>query len=242
MGKKEILFALLALLLAGCQRTSTLPTTGEVTPGMDSYDRAFARIMKKWAIPGGALAVIADGRILLARGYGLADVERNDPVQPESLFRIASLSKPVTAVAILKLVEEGRLSLDTEVFRLLDDLEPPAGAAVDPRIYSITIRHLLEHSGGWDANQGFDPMFASQEIAEAMGAPEPVDSKTVIRFMLGQPLDYDPGSRYAYANFGYCVLGRVIERVTGQPCKSSPPQAEGLSPRMAKGVTQNSLS
>jgi N-acyl-D-amino-acid deacylase len=214
--KPMILLILLSVILAGCQQSSALPTTGDYQPGMESYDRAFVKLMEKWDIPGGALAVIVDGHVLLARGYGLADVERNEPVRPESLFRIASLSKPITAVAVLKLVEEGRLGLDTELFHLLDDLEPPAGATVDPRIYSITIRHLLEHSGGWDASKGLDPMFASQRAARAVGAPEPADCRTTIRFMLGQPLDFDPGSQYAYSNFGYCVLGRVIEEVTGQ--------------------------
>ena len=91
-----------------------------------------------------------DGRLVLLRDYGLADVEAGDVVQATSLFRIASISKPFTGVAILKLVDDGLLRLDDRAFRILDHLQPPAGAPVDPRLYDITVDHLLVHAGGWD--------------------------------------------------------------------------------------------
>jgi len=192
---------------------------------MESYDR-FADLIARWQIPGGAVAVAKDGRLVLARGYGLAEVESNQPVRPESLFRIASISKPVTAVAILKLVEEGRLNLDDRVFCepgrscLLEHLQPPPGSSVDPRTYDITIRQLLQHSGGRGRGWGFEPippvMPWSRTMAQAVDAPEPASCETAIRYMLGQPIAFDPGSRYAYSNFGYCILGRVVEQVTGQ--------------------------
>jgi N-acyl-D-amino-acid deacylase len=215
---KTVLALLVALSLAllGCQQSSQVPAIGEYVPGVASYDRAFVRIMNKWEIPGGALTVMEKGEVLLARGYGLADVARHEPALPESLFRIASLSKPITAVAVLKLVEENKLSLDAAAFRLLDDIDLPAGATVDPRIHDITIRHLLEHSGGWDESSSFDPMFSSQRTAHGVDLPAAADCATIIRYMLGRSLDFDPGSRYTYSNFGYCVLGRVIERASGQ--------------------------
>jgi N-acyl-D-amino-acid deacylase len=77
------------------------------------------------------------------------------------------------------------------------------------------VRHLLEHAGGWDRAVSFDPMFRSSEIATATGTPVPASVNAVIRYMLGQRLDFDPGTRYAYSNFGYAVLGRIIERVSG---------------------------
>ncbi len=109
----------------------------------------------------------------------------------------------------------GIFDLDAPAFQLLDDLQPLDGVDIDPRIDEIKIRHLLEHAGGWDRNFSYDPMFMSREIALAMGTPAPADCLTFIRYMLGQPLDFDPGSQYAYSNFGYCVLGRVIEKVSG---------------------------
>jgi N-acyl-D-amino-acid deacylase len=117
---------------------------------------------------------------------------------------------------VLKLVEEGRLDLDEPVFAILDDLVPPEGKNIDPRVYDITARHLLEHAGGWDSANSFDPMFMSREIAQEMGTEAPADCTAIARYMLGQPLDFEPGSKYSYSNFGYCVLGLVIEERSGQ--------------------------
>jgi methyltransferase of FxLD system len=194
-------------------------TTGRVVPDLAHYDRAMADLIARWSIPGAALGIAKDGRLVLARGYGLAFVEEDAPVRPDSLFRIASVTKPITAAAVLKLVEQGRLALDAPAFSLLDHLEPPPDATVDPRIWDVTIRHLLQHSGGWDRDQSFDPTWHPLVRAGtlALGDAEPVNPATVVRVMLGQPLDFDPGSRCAYSNFGYVVLGRVIEKVTGQP-------------------------
>jgi N-acyl-D-amino-acid deacylase len=215
--KTAILGILISLLLASCQPTDSVPTTGEYKFGMGHFDRTMIQLMEKWEIPGGALAVAQDGQLLLARGYGYADVENGELVQPDSLFRIASISKPITAAAVLKLVEEGKLDLDMPAFQLMDDFQHLEGVEAEPRLAQITIRHLLEHSGGWDRNISFDPMFRAVEIAREMGTPQPADCPTIIRYMLGQPLDFDPSSHYAYSNFGYCVLGRVIEQVSGQP-------------------------
>jgi N-acyl-D-amino-acid deacylase len=193
-----------------------MPATGRVVSGMARFDRLLPELMRKWSIPGAAVAVSVQGRLVFARGYGWADRERGEAVQPDSLFRIASLSKSITAAAILKLVESGKLSLDDKAFRILSHLRPPRGAKVDPRIYDITIRHLLQHSGGWDRDATFDPLFKSEMIARAMGVPEPPGPQTIIRYMLGQPLQFAPGTRYAYSNFGYCMLRRVIEKVSGR--------------------------
>jgi N-acyl-D-amino-acid deacylase len=174
-------------------------------------------LMKKWGIPGGAIAVVKDGRLVLARGYGYSDATTKEPVAPDALFRIASVSKPITAVAVLQLAEQGKLDLDARAFAMLPDLTPPSGAAVDSRLANITIRQLLSHLGGWDRDRSFDPMFRASEIAQAMGTASPASVESVIRYMRGQPLDFTPGDRYAYSNFGYAVLGRIIERVSGRP-------------------------
>ena len=184
-------------------------------PGMASYDRLVPELMAAWGIPGGAVAVMKDGRLVYARSYGWADTEAVEAVEPTDLFRIASVSKPITAAAVLLLVERGQLELDEPAFAWLDDLEAPAGSTRDPRLDDITVRQLLLHAGGWDRDQSFDPMFASDEAAAAVGVTPPADAETVIRWMLGKPLQFDPGTRYAYSNFGYAVLGRIIERVTG---------------------------
>jgi len=184
----------------------------------EAFDREIEKFMKIRKVPGGALAVVKDRRLVCARGYGWADREKGIRVRPDSLFRIASVSKPITAVAVLKLVEAKRLDLEARAFEVLQLpplLEP--GKKPDPRLGKITIRQLLQHTGGWDRDKSFDPMFRSRIIARAVGAPAPATSSAIVRYMLGQPLDFDPGVRFAYSNFGYCVLGRVIEKLTGQP-------------------------
>ena len=195
-----------------------IPISGAAVPGMESYDQTIADFMRKHAIPGGAVAVLRDGKLIYARGFGYADVETKTPVQPDALFRIASVSKPITAAAIMKLVEEGKLKLDDRVAPFIAHLAPAPGATVDPRWEQITIRHLLNHAGGWDRtkpNGGFDPVDRPAIAAAAVNAPAPASSETLIRYMKGMPLDFNPGEKFAYSNFGYIILGRVIERVSG---------------------------
>ena len=187
-------------------------------PGLQPFDEEVIAHMRARDIPGGALAVSKDGRLLLARGYGRADREAGERVAPDSLFRIASLSKPITAVAVMRLLEEHEdtLALDTPVLDVLQ-YEPhlAPGAQADPRLRGVTIRHLLQHNGGWDRGVSFDPMFRPVTIAGELGVEQPARPEAVIRYMLGLPLDHDPGTTYAYSNFGYCVLGRLIEKASG---------------------------
>jgi N-acyl-D-amino-acid deacylase len=197
-----------------------IPISGAAVPGMESYDQTITDFMRKHAIPGGAVAVLRDGKLIYARGFGYADVENKTPVQPDALFRIASVSKPITAAAIMKLVEEGKLKLDDRVAPFIAHLTPAPGATVDSRWEQITIRHLLNHTGGWDRNKpngGFDPIDRPAIAAAAVNAPAPASAETLIRYMKGMPLDFNPGEKFAYSNFGYIILGRVIERLSGMP-------------------------
>ena len=147
-------------------------------------------------------------------GFGFAEAEAGRIVQPDSLFRIASLSKPITAVAILKLVEQSKLALDDFVFDILDPHEwLPSGA--DARLRRITIMHLLQHTAGWDRDQSFDPITRPRAIAKQFNKPLPVGAADVLRYTLTLPLDFDPGMQFAYSNVGYLLLGRLIERVCG---------------------------
>jgi CubicO group peptidase (beta-lactamase class C family) len=102
------------------------------------------------------VGVARDGQPVLSHAYGLAHVEHDEPVQTSSLFRIASVSKPLTILAIVRLVDEGRLSLDTRVFPLLDDLPPPANARPDRRMGCITVQNLLRHGRGWNSRTSYD--------------------------------------------------------------------------------------
>ncbi|HWE60652.1 MAG TPA: serine hydrolase domain-containing protein, partial [Chloroflexota bacterium] len=169
------------------------------------------------AIPGGSVAIYRGGTLIYTQQYGWANQAEHLKVRPRSLFRIASISKPITAVTILKLHEEGRVDLHAQVLGpggILRRLRPPRGMTMDPQVSKITVMHLLQHTAGWNAT-AFDPMFAPAMIAAAMGVPSPPSPETIIRYMLGQPLQTAPGTAYSYSNFGYCLLGRVIEAISG---------------------------
>lgn len=190
-------------------------STGPKNRRFESFDRLIKPFMKKHRIPGVSIAVAENGNVLFARGYGFADMDAKQPVAPNSLFRIASISKPVTAVAILQLVERKKLKLDDKIVDVLN-LDTTADA-FDPRWRDITITHLLQHRGGWDRSKSFDAMFQSVRFARKLGVDAPADTATIITAMLSQKLDFEPGEQYAYSNFGYCLLGRVIEKQSGQP-------------------------
>jgi len=194
-----------------------IAVTGMAAPELKALDDEITSLMRKWKIPGGAVAVVKDGRLVFAHGYGLADRDAGKQVQPDSLFRIASVTKPITAAAILVLVERGRLDLDAKVLDILKLPGVSTNSLADPRWKQITVRQLLLHTAGFDRDTGFDPMFRSYEIAKATGTPPPAGPKAIIRYMLGRRLDFDPGTKHVYSNFGYCLLGRVIEQVTGKP-------------------------
>ncbi len=203
------------------ERAAHRVTSSEAMPPFENYDRSMAMFMEKHRLPGASIAVTNGGKVVFAKGYGYADVAVNEKVHRDSLFRIASISKPITAVAVLQLHERGKLDLDDSAFMLLDMNEVFDDAEeIEKRLRDITIRHLLQHRGGWDRNASFDAMFRSVTFAEKSGADPPADQQAVIHAMLTQPLDFVPGERYAYSNFGYCLLGRVIEKLTGQSYES----------------------
>ncbi|MGI9470936.1 MAG: serine hydrolase [Rubripirellula sp.] len=195
--------------------------TGDVSNSFAHYDTSMSEFMKRHRVPGASIAVTEGGRVVFARGYGYADLARRQRVDPDSLFRVASISKPITAVAILQLIEQGKLSLEDTVLDVLDwDEVITQLDSFDERCRDITIRHLLEHRGGWDRDKSFDAMFQSVRFAKQVGVSPPANPAVVIEAMLSQTLDFEPGQRYAYSNFGYCLLGRVIEALSDQSYES----------------------
>ena len=191
--------------------------TGIPTTGMANFDSIIIKLMNKYSVPGAAVAVSQDGAIVVARGCLILPITVLRLLTFSSSFRIASVSKPITAMMVLKLVEQGKLSLDTLVWDLLNGdypLLPGKSLALD--VDKITIKHLLQHSAGWDGLK-YDPMFDALNIAAQTGMPSPPDKQAIVRYMWSRPLVNIPGSKYAYANFHYCLLRRVIEHLTGQP-------------------------
>ena len=191
------------------------PVTGKSGPGLEHFDAMMLETLKQYGVPGGALAIVKDGRLVLAKGYGWADIETKEAVLPMMLFGVASVSKSITGVTVLKMVEEGKFKLDDPVLKLLGPLAPVGKE--DPRWRQITVRMLLNHSGGWDSEKTGDPTGWGEKVAKEMHVALPINRKQLIRYMLGQPLDFTPGSENHYSNFGFTVAGAVIEQISGQP-------------------------
>ncbi len=213
------LFSLLLCLALGPTSSALQAQTGIPVPALSPLDQAMDAYLRSSGTAGGSLAVARAGRLVYARGFGQADRNSSSPVQPDSLFRIGSVSKPLTAMTALRLVQDGRLSLDAPILPILGPAIIPEGGLADGRWQQITVRHLLQHSGGWDAAESFDPLL-STVVPESLGLTlplrQPVSVDQVIRFMAGQPLQFTPGTRYAYSNFGMMLLGRILERVSGR--------------------------
>ena len=213
LGCAVLLFSLFCQAMGASSTMAEEQTSGK---GTGHFSSSVPGLLKKYNIPGAALAVMKDGRLVLAKGYGWADKHPLRPVKPETLFRIASVSKPITSVGVLKLVQEGKLDLNQKAFDILSDLGPFQGATPDLRLGDITILDLLRHSGGWDSSVNGDPQFLFLQIAGDTGLLSPADPRTIIRYWMGTSLPNDPHTKYVYANFGYNVLARIIEKVTGQ--------------------------
>jgi len=205
--------------LAAAEHASRVPISGRQIAALSEIDRMMVRFIKDNQVPGAALALTRNGKLIYARGFGFADKENQTGVAPDSLFRIASISKPITAVAVLQLVEQGKLSLSDRAFRILK-LKPftIGEQAKDPRIDEITIQQLLNHTAGWDRRQSFYPLIfdGPVKIAKAMSVDPPAQPEDIIRYMMAKPLDFEPGDRFAYSNLGYIILGRIIEQVSGE--------------------------
>ena len=194
-----------------------IPTTGKTDAAFAGFDLVMTSFLKKQQLPGAALAVAQNGKLVYAHGFGYADLEKKEAVQPAALFRIASLSKPITAVAIFQLVERNKLKLDAPVFEVLGLKEPDdPKVKFDARWKHVTILQLMQHTGGWSRERTFDPMFRSPLIVEELKVAAPACPDAIVQYMLRRPLDFDPGSQYAYSNFGYFLLGRVIEKASGE--------------------------
>lgn len=199
--------------------------TGVAVPALAHCDATVQQFMQRWQVLGASVALAKDGKLVYERAFGYADVARTTPMQPYHLLRVASLSKSVTALAIMKLVEEGKINLSHSVF----GPEGYLGAAAytqeirDARLYRITVQQLLEHTAGWDRSIGCDgqgscdPVEFPTHVAAVMGVANPVGDSTLIRYMLRQGLQFEPGARFAYSNTGYLVLGKILEAVTHQP-------------------------
>lgn len=193
---------------------SNFQITGPEVSALLPFDTTMTEFMQQRSIPCAALAVTYQGRLVFARGYTSEDTS-DEVTQPTSLFRVASLTKPLTAAAIMILVQKGKLSLDAYVTDLIQ-LSPPSGQTADARLGDVTVRHLLQHTGGWDRNLAPDPTWNDRIISQALGVDYPLTTAHIMTYTTGQPLQHDPGTTFAYCNYGYLLLGEIIEQISSQ--------------------------
>ncbi len=192
------------------KKTREWSATGAADPALKSFDDTVQRFMQSHNIPSGQLAVTHDSRLVYARGYRW-DYDNIDPVQPDSLFRIASITKPLTSMGVMLLVQQGKLNLTDKLVNLISLPSPK-----DARMKDITVLNLLQHQGGWNRDKTFDPMLYDVEIAKALGIALPISQQNIIKYMTGRSLDFAPGTDENYSNYGYLLLGRIIEAVSKQ--------------------------
>jgi D-alanyl-D-alanine carboxypeptidase len=180
----------------------------------DKVDDFIKAEMQRQNIPGVSVAVIKDGKPIKIKGYGLANVETQTPVTTETVFKIGSISKPIIAMGIMLLVEEGKISLDDKVSKFLEGT---------PETWKdITVRHLLSHTSGIIREApGFNPAKIQPDA-------------DVIKTAYQSPLVFTPGEKYQYCNVGYFSLAEIVRKVSGKPW------GEFLTERILKPLGMNS--
>lgn len=212
----RLLFFLLLLIVASCSKESPQPVLpelpdpegGDTEVNLVAVDNEIDAFMTRFNVPGLSLAVTKNGKLVYAKGYGQSDKETLEKVDTASLFRIASLSKFITATGIMQLIEEGKLGMHDLVFGSQGILGLDYGTPPYPtRVAQIRVRDLLYHeSGGW-GNSSNDPAFAQSGM----------DADELISWAIdNRPLTSDPGTKYDYSNLGFMILGKIIEKLSGQ--------------------------
>ncbi|MEV4117216.1 serine hydrolase domain-containing protein [Nonomuraea sp. NPDC049695] len=189
---------------------ATVQTAGVAPTALAGFDKVLKTYIAERGISCAQLAITKNGKLVLARAYRYSDDPAVPTLTPTSLFRIASLSKHITAVAIMRLAQDGKLSLGTSVATLLG-----LPITADARLANVTVWRLLQHTGGWDRDISGDYLYLDHTISRSLGVPLPIAREHIIQYAGGRPLDFAPGSRFAYSNYGYMLLGMIVEKVSG---------------------------
>ncbi|MEN3942283.1 serine hydrolase domain-containing protein [Prosthecobacter sp. SYSU 5D2] len=198
-------------------KAEKIPVNGTAHAALAPVDEAIREFMVEKGVPAVSFAVSRNGKILHERTFGWADADMKIPLLPGVKMRLASMTKPVVSAAIQTLVTDGRLKPEDPVFDVLELAQYKEAKGCDPRWKTVTIQHLLDHKGGWDRDASGDFTTRSTEMTEMFRLkPEELRPLHVVRYGLTLPLDFDPGNKEVYCNFGYILLVRVIEKVSGQ--------------------------
>lgn len=173
---------------------------------INDIDNAVKNFMTTYNIPGTSIAITKDDKLVYVKSYGQMSASDNTPINNNHLFRIASVSKPITAVGIMKLLEANKLTLDSKIFGTGGILGTDYPSANLSSVSDITVRHLLHHTTNAWPNDGNDPMFKQPTY----------NFSQLISWTLDNYNAATTRGVYKYSNFGYCLLGRVIEKLSGK--------------------------
>jgi CubicO group peptidase (beta-lactamase class C family) len=217
-----------------------IPTLGFATADMASViDPTVANFMNVYGIPGGAVAITYNNSLIFAKSYGYVDVDNGVYSEPDSRFRLASVTKPITAMGILKLVHDGKLTLTDKPFgtsgmpgvpTIISGTVPgplalTGSTSFNPALSAITVNEILHHAGGWSRDGGPGSVdlagygvlqgveqFLQTFSSTPIGAP---DCTTLLSYVESQPLQVTPGTEVHYSNIGFCVLSELIREKSG---------------------------
>ena len=182
---------------------------------MKGLDKKIEKFLWKWHIKGASLAITRNDSLVYAKGYGWADQEMGIEMQPGHIMRVASVSKLITAVGIMVLQDQEKLSINDKVFGpegILNDEFFNELIKCDSKYRKITVEDVLRHRGGFYR----DPLFSSIDVQRQMKLDNPPTKEDYFRLVLSHRLKAAPGTRSDYSNFGYLLLSEIIEKVSGQ--------------------------
>ncbi len=192
-GLAAVMLLLAAAPLVACGQAPNRPSVRE-----EEIDRRVLRAMERARIPGLTVAVATEAGQVWSRGYGLADVENSVPATPETVYRLGSISKPITAVAVLQLAERGRLDLDAPVQTYVPDFPQ--------KPWPITPRQLLGHLGGIRHYKSLEEINSTRHYEDLLSP---------LAIFQDDPLVAEPGTKFSYTTYGYVLLGAVVEKASG---------------------------
>jgi D-alanyl-D-alanine carboxypeptidase len=196
------LVCLAGVLLPALARAQAAPAAAPpASTQVEAVDAFVQKSMQTRQFPGASIAVIKDGKVVVAKGYGFSDVEKSTKATEQTIYQLASVTKPFTAMATLMLIEDGKVSLDGKI----TDILPGLPAAWAP----VTVRHLLTHTSGITS---YTDVFGQQKTPDS----QVFTSDQILALVRDAPLAFTPGDRFAYCNTGYYLLGMIIEKASGK--------------------------
>jgi len=198
-------------------KAEEIPASGEEKKDLAAMDAVIRQFMVEKGIGAVTFALSKNGRLLHDRAFGWVDANLKKPLQPGVKMRVASMTKPVVMAAIKTLITDGKLKESDLVFPLLNLEQYEEAKGCDERWQKVTIQHLLEHKPGWDRDVSGDFTGLTRQMCDDFKVKlNELTPEHMVRFGLTRKFDFEPGERYAYCNYGYILLVRVIERVSGQ--------------------------